>query len=85
MWHFGFEICTYFFEGLGFSFRKLGLRKNVSVSVSKNLDSEKNLVSATLVSRKCQFWFQNFWSKNEAEWQEKDKNKSKEKGVIVCC
>ena len=43
MWHFGFEICTYFFEGLGFSFRKLGLRKNVSVSVSKNLDSEKKL------------------------------------------
>ena len=43
MWHFGFEICTYFFEGLGFSFRKLGLRKNDSVSVSKNLDSEKNL------------------------------------------
>ena len=43
MRHFGFEICTNFSEGLAFSFGKLGLRKNVSVSVSKNLDSEKNL------------------------------------------
>ena len=83
---FDISVCTIFFWGSRFQFWKTWSQKKCfGVSFEKLSLRKKILVSATLVSRKCQIWFWNIWSKKWSRLTGKRQNKSKEKGIIVCC
>ena len=75
VWHLGFETFAKFFWGCSFWVSENWSQKNVSISVWENLVSIKKVsVSKYLISKT-----------NESKWQERDKNKSKDKGMIICC